>query len=163
MITHRYKQIEKERMAQFHLHLHRPATLEDMPGANDHRQVVSAQPILLIRRVVIRVARRPQDHVDRDPALEALLAQREPLQCLQPVLLGGAVHRRVSEDKTRDAGKEYGGFAGSRAVVWVGGLEFPGVRVSDVEQTGEVVALVEELEDAGQDLRLSGRYEWCLI
>lgn len=149
-------------MSQLHLRLHRAAALEDMPRPNNHRQVVRPKPILRVRRMVVRMPRRPQDHVDRDPGVQALLAQRESLQRLQAVLLRGAVHGRVAEDGA--VGEVDDGFGGSGAV-GVGGLEFPGGggvgMVPAAEQTGGVVTFVEELEDAGQDFGFSAWVSGC--
>lgn len=152
MITHRHKQIKKQLVAHLHLQLHGPATLEDLPGPNNHRQVMSAQSILRVGRVVVGVPRRAEDHVHGDPTLQPLLAQRELLEIIESVPLRGAVYDRVAEDDRADGGVEDGCFAGSTAAGVVGVLcvlEFPAVGGGVAEETWEVVAFVEELEDAG--------------
>lgn len=158
MIAHSNKQIEVELMPHLHLELHSSALLEDPPTSHNHSEVMSAESRLGIRGMVVGKPSRSQDHVDWDPTLKTLLAESEVLEFAQPVLLGCAVDHRVPEDDvvdasvvdcrlTRPAATGFGG---------VCVLETPGVSTLVVEETREVVTLVQELENAREYLRLSG-------
>lgn len=130
MIRHGNKQIKVQLMPSLHLNLHGAAPLEDPTTPNDHRQVMSAKARLGVGRIVVRKPSRPQDHVDRDSALEALLTKSEALELVQAVLLGCAVHRRVPEDQVLDAGvvdRRFAGWAAALVIGVFGVLEFPRV------------------------------------
>lgn len=91
---------------------------------------MSAEPRFRVRRVVVRIPSRPQDHVDWDPTLKALLPKRKALEFLQAVLLGSAVDDGVPEEFTAHAGMKHCGLAGSTATGFInilGALEFPRV------------------------------------
>lgn len=151
MIAHGNKQIEKPRMTILHLYLHCPASLENISRANNHSQVMSAQLGIRIRRVVVRIPSRSQDHADRDCTLKTLLTKRKALEIFQTVLLGRAVDKRVSEEHIADPGVENGRLARSVAA---GGIR---LRVFEfiVKNTGVVIVFVQELENAGHNLRFS--------
>lgn len=111
MITHSNKKIKKELMAPLHLNLHRPTPHKDIPCPNNHRQIMSAQLRVRIRRMVIGIPSRRQDHANRDPTLETLLAKCKELEIFQAVLLGCAVDNGVPEDYLTNSGVEHGCFA----------------------------------------------------
>jgi len=61
------------------------------PSADNQSEVMSAQPRVAVQRVLVRVACAAQDSTDFDPALQALLAQRELLELFEAVALGSIV------------------------------------------------------------------------
>lgn len=145
MVAHCHKQIKKELVTSLHLHLHGSAALEDLPGANDHRQVMSAQSILCVRRVVVGIPSGAEDHIDGDAALQPLLAQRKLLEILQLISLGCTVHDRVPEDDIANRGVENCRFtrpAAAGVIDVLGVLEFPRIRLFVPEDSWEVVAFV---------------------
>lgn len=185
VVAHGHEQVEEElAAAALHLGLHGAAALERLAAADDEGEVVSAEPRVRVGRVVVGVLRRPQDGRDVDPALQALLAQRQALELLESELVGRAVHHRVAEQVlplARDIHCGLDGSATACVVVGVrvssgsvvrvmrmmrgfvgrrirggphGVLELPRVAVLVVQQAGVVVALVEVLEDGREDLGL---------
>lgn len=159
IIAHGNEQIEKQRAPSLHLHLHGSTPREQLPGLDNHFQVMRAESIFRVRRVVVRVPGRPQNDIDGDAALQALFAERETLESLQPVLFRGTVHDCVPEDLSTQAEVENGWLARSPATGTaevLGILKFPGVLTPTAEQTWVVVSSIKELEDAGQNLGFSG-------
>lgn len=161
MVAHCHEQIKKQLAAVLHFHLHGPTPLECLAASDDESQIVSAQPRLGIRRIVIGKASRPQDHVGRDSALETLLSKSKALELLQAVLLGSAVHNRVPEHNVSHCGMEERRLArpattGVMDIVRV--LEVPRVSALALQQAWEVVALIQKLEDARQNLGLPMPY-----
>jgi hypothetical protein len=151
MITQRHKQIKEKLPPTLHLQLHGSAPLKRLATPDDQRQVMSAQPRIRVRRVVIRIPRAPQDRRDLDAALQALLAQGQPLELLEAVLLRGAVDDGVFEQVLAD-GRDVGcgfGVPAATGCVGVGGgvqgrvFEFPGVVPLVVQQAGIVVTLLQ--------------------
>lgn len=62
MLHQRHKQIEpKARPTPHHLRLHRAAALENLPPANDQREVVGAQAAVAGGRVSVRETGGGQD------------------------------------------------------------------------------------------------------
>lgn len=108
MITHSNKKIKKELMPPLHLNLHRPTPHKDIPCPNNHRQIMSAQLRIRVWRMVIHIPSRWQDHADRNPTLETLLAKRKALEIFQAVLLGCAVDDGVPEDYLANSGVKHG-------------------------------------------------------
>lgn len=158
MVAHGDEQIEKQFATAFHFHLHGPAPLESLATSDDQGQVMSAEPRVRVRRVVVRIPGRPKDHVGLDPRLEALLAEGEPLQLVQAVLLRGTVYDGISKESVADARVEHDGFTGpatTSGILVLGALEVPRVPTFALQQTRIVVTLVQVLEDAGQCLGFS--------
>lgn len=110
MVAHSNKQIKEPLMTLLHFSLHSSALLEDLPCANNHSQIMSAQLRVRVRRVVVRVPGRPQDYGNWDPVLEALLAEGKALQVFQAILFGCAVYDGVTEDYVTSFGVEDGCF-----------------------------------------------------
>ena len=84
---------------------------------------MSAQPRVAIRRILVRVASAAQDGSDLDPALQALLAQRELLELFEAVAISCTVDCCVAENDVSYAGVEESWLDSSCAVagfVWVG-------------------------------------------
>ena len=154
MIAHGHEQIEEQPPAGLHLHLHRTTTLERVAGADDKRQVVCSELRVRLGRVVIGIPRTRQDGRALDARLQPLLAQRQPLQLLQPVPLGGTVDQRVLEQSL--AHRRVVRRALDATALAVCGIvcifELPGILPLIMEEARVVVALVEELEHRREDL-----------
>ena len=134
MVTHSHKQVKIEPVTHFHLRLHGSTGLEDLASSNNHSQVPGPQLVLRVRRVIVGIPRRLQDHADGQAGLEALLAKRKMLEVLHAVSFCRAVDRRVAQDDLPCGGERDGRFAGSAAAVagrngsvLLGVLEFPPV------------------------------------
>ncbi len=80
-----------------HFHLHGSAPLESLATSDNQGKVMSAEPRIRVRRVIVRKASRCHDDIDLDSRLEALLPKRQALQFVQPELLGCAVNSSVFE------------------------------------------------------------------
>ena len=103
---------------------------------------------IALGRIGIRVPRTRKYSTALDARLQPLLAQRQPLQLVQPVSLGRAVHQRVFQQhlsacqvvdrRFRTA------FSRSR-------FELPRISALVVQQAWVVVAFVEVFEDGGED------------
>jgi len=160
MVAQRDEQIEEEFPTTLHLRLHGAAPLKRLATSDDQGQVVSAEARVRVRRVVVRVARAAQDRADLDAALQALLAQRQRLQLLEPVAPRGAVHDGVAQQGLARAGDVTRGLdVSATASVFRGGtprrvLEGPRAAPLVLEQARVVVPLVEVLEHAREDLGL---------
>lgn len=122
MITHGYKQVKEQFPPHLHFHLHGSTTLECFPATDDECEIMSAQPRITVRRVLVGIPCATQDGADLDPALQALLAQRELLELFEAVAVRSAVHGCVTENDVAQAGVKEGWLNGSYAVtfVWVG-------------------------------------------
>ena len=151
MIAHGNKQIEKPRMTILHLDLHSPASLKDISRANNHSQVMSAQLGIRIRRVFIRIPSRSQDHADWNCTLKALLTKGKAFEVFQSVLLRRTVDNSVSEEHIVGPVVKDGWLARSVAA----GVARLRVFEFVVDNTGVVIAFVQELEDARHDFRFS--------
>jgi hypothetical protein len=167
VIAHGDKEIEKQLPPHLHFHLHRPTALERLPAADDESEVMGAQPRVGVWRVLVREARTAEDGGDLDAALQALLAQGEPLELLEAIPVRGAVHGRVAENDVADASVEDCRLDGDAAAVGGGGgvgglgevgrdferaLEHPGLAPLVVQQARVVVAFVQILKHAREDL-----------
>lgn len=151
VVAHCHKQVKKQLATNLHFHLHGPASLESLATSDDESQVMSAQSRLRVRRVVIRVPSRSQDHVGRDSDLKALLAERNALQLFQAVLLGCTVDHRVSEYNASHTRMEESRPARPAATTVVGilrVLKVPRVSALAMQQAWVIIALVEELKNA---------------
>jgi len=104
MIAQRHKQIKEKLPATLHLRLHGSAPLKRPATPNDQGQVMSAEPRVRVRRVVIGVPRAAQNRRDLDPALQALLPESKPLELLEPIRLRRAVYDRVLQEVLSHAG-----------------------------------------------------------
>ncbi len=90
---------------------------------------------------------------DGDGALtETLLPQRDPLELLEPVLVGGAVDDGVLQDVAVYGVVVDGRLGGSGPLVQL--LDLPGVPALVLDEAGVIVALVEVLEHGREDLGL---------
>ena len=89
-----------------------------------------------------------QDCPDLHPGLQTLLAKRQPLQLLQTIPISGTVYQCVFEERDPSWLIPYGALLSTGAV---GVFQLPGVLTFVVKEFGVVVALVEVLEDAGED------------
>ncbi len=98
-------------------------------------------------RVGVGVPRARQYGAALDAGLQSLLAQREPLELVEPVALRGAVDQGVLEQRLPAARVVDGRFR----VVLGGHFELPGVAALVVQEARVVVAFVEVLEDGGED------------
>ena len=98
MITQRHKQIKEKFPTTFHLRLHGSASLKRLATSNNQGQVMSAEPRVRVRRVVIRIPRAAQDRRDLDSALQTLLPESKALELLEAVLLCRAVYDRVLQE-----------------------------------------------------------------
>lgn len=150
VVDHGDEEVEEELAAGFHLVLHRAAALEGVAGADDEREVVRAELGVAVRGIGVRIASRGQDGRALDAGLETLLAERQLLQLLEAVPLGLAVDDGVLEDGAR--GGLDGCLAGRRTVTAI--FQAPCLALAVVFQSGVVVALVEVLEDGGEDFRV---------
>ena len=135
MVAHGDKEVEEELPSGLHLHLHRAAALEGGPTPDDERQVVRPHLRVRVGRVRVGEPGAREDGAALDARLQALLAQRQPLELVQPVLLGGAVDDRVLEhgrvrDRVEDGRVNAGGAV----------LELPGVATLVEAQGGEIIA-----------------------
>lgn len=119
MVTHGHKQVKEQFPPLLHFHLHGSATLEGLPATDDECEVVSAQPRITVRCVLVGIARAAQDGADLDPALQALLAQGELLELFEAVAISSAIHGCVAENDVIDTGVEKGGFDGGYAVAFI--------------------------------------------
>lgn len=160
MVAHRHEQVKEQFSPHLHLHLHGSTTLECFPAADDQSEVMSAQPRVIVRCVLVGIPSTAQNDADLDPALQALLAQRELLELLEAVAVGSTVHSCVTEDKVIHTGVEKGWLDSGGAVAGFVGvgrghctLEHPGLTALVVKQAGVVVTLVQILENAGENLR----------
>lgn len=161
MVAHCHEQIKKQLAAHLHLHLHGSTSLKSPASADDESQVMSAQSRLRVRRVVIRIPSRSQDHVGRNAHLKALLSESNALQAFQAVLLSDAVDNRITEHKISYSRVEERCLARPAAPVVsviLCVLEVPRVLTLAVEQTWIVVTLVQILQNAGKDLRLPNEF-----
>ena len=156
MIAEGNEQIEEELGASIeHLELHGTASLEGAAAPDDEGEVVRPQLGVGVGGIGIGVPGGRQYGAALDAGLQALLSQRDPLELLEPVLVGGAVDDGILQDVAINAvvvDGHLGGDAGSSTLVRR--LELPGVLALVVDKPGIVVALVEILEDRGEDLGL---------
>lgn len=130
MIAHGNKQIKKQPPPALHLHLHRPAPLKRRPAPDDQRQIMRPELRIAVRRVRIRVPRARQDRRTLDPRLQALFAQREPLQLVEAVLFCRAVEQCIFEQGLARQRMIYRAFDDAAPAIVVGGfgaLELPHV------------------------------------
>lgn len=97
MVAHGDEQVKEKFTAPFHLRLHGSAPLECLATSDDQGEVMSAEPRVRVRRVVVGILRRAQNGGDVDSALEALLAQGQLLELLDAVPFGRAVYDGIPE------------------------------------------------------------------
>ena len=76
-----------------------------------------------------------------------MLAERQPLELVQPVPFRGAVDQRVLEQRLPARGVVDGGFR----VVLRGHFKLPCVPALAVQEARVVVAFIEVFEDGGED------------
>lgn len=153
MIAHRDKQIKEQLPPALHLHLHRPAPLERAPTPDDQSQIVCPQLRITVRRIGIRIPRTGQDRRALDATLQPLLPQRQPLQLLQPILLRGAINKRILQQLlARGITKDCTLDRPSGTSVIVIGLQLPAVAALVVQEARVVVAFVEVFQHRGEDL-----------
>lgn len=158
MVAHCHKQIKEQLAPILHLHLHGSTSLEGLAAANNESQVMGSKARIGVRRVVVRIPSRSQDHISGNSNLQALLAESNTLQVFQAVFLGCAVHDRVSEHNSAHSRVEYRRLARSIATIFlvvVGVLEVPRVPTSAMQQAWVIVTFIQEFQDTRQDLGLS--------
>ena len=85
---------------------------------------------------------------------EALLAESDALELVEPEPVRSTVDDRVLEDVAIERVRVDGSLGGGRAVLAVGPLELPRIAALVVDEAGVVVALVEVLEDRREDFGL---------
>lgn len=166
VVAHSHKEIKEQFAANLHLHLHRAAALERPPAADDQSKVMSAEAGVIVRRVLVGVPSAAQDGADLDATLQALLAQSEPFELIETVTLCCTVYGRVTEDNVSHARVKECRLDVSATTVKVfrvgirrldRALEQPSVPAFIVDKPGIVVALVQILEDTGEDF---GFFVW---
>lgn len=156
MIAEGNEQVEEELGAAIeHLELHGTAPLEGAAAPDDEGKVVRPQLGVGVGRISVGVPGRRQYGAALNARLQALLSQRDTLELLEPVLIGGAVDDGVLQDVTINAvvvDRHLWGGASPSALFRR--LELPRVLTLVVDKAGVVVALVEVLKDGGEDLGL---------
>ena len=135
VVAHGDKEVKKELPSGLHLHLHGATALEGGPTSDDERQVVRPHLRVRVGRIGVGEAGACEDGAALDARLQALLAQRQPLELVESVLLGGAVDDRVLEygrvgDRVEDGRVDAGGAV----------LELPNVATLAEAQGGKIVA-----------------------
>ncbi len=141
-----------------HFHLHGSAPLESLATSDNQSKVMSAEPGVRVRRVIIRKASRCHNDIDLDSRLEALFPKRQALQLVQSKLLGCAVDSGVFEQDSAHTVMIDCRLDRSAATKFLRVLrifELPRVTTLVVQQAWVVITLVEVFEDAGKDLGLS--------
>lgn len=98
LMTGRGKKIEWKDVHHptfFHLHLHRPAPLERRPTPDDQSQVMCPQLRIIVRGIRIRISRARKNSTALYPRLQPLLPQRQPLQVVQAISIGGTIKHGI--------------------------------------------------------------------
>jgi len=155
MITQRNEQVKEKFPTTLHFHLHSATPLKRLATPNNQREIMSAEPRIRVRRIVICIASRSQDGGYLDPTLQTLLAQRQSLELIEPVLLGRTVYDSVFEQVLADAGYVACGFDGSATTcifgVWRSYcvFKFPRVTALVVQQARVIVALLQVISIFG--------------
>ena len=149
MITQSHKQIKEKFPTTFHFRLHGSAPLKCLATSNNQGQVMSAEPRVRVRRVVIRIPSTAQNRSDLDPTLQALLPKSKALELLESVFLCCTVYDCIPQKVFSHAGDVDCRLDGSATTcifgVWGahGILEFPRVSALVVHQAGVIVALLQ--------------------
>ena len=150
MITQRNKQIKEKFPATLHFHLHGATPLKCLATSNDQGEIMSAEPRIRIRRVVIGIPRATQDGCDLDSTLQTLFPKSKALELLESVLLCRAIYDCVLQKVFSHAGNIACGFdaTATTGIFWVGRsycrvFEFPRVSALIVDQAGVIVALLQ--------------------
>ena len=159
VIAHGDKQVEKQLAApSLHLHLHGPAALEGLAGANDERKVVCAQLGVVIGCVGVGKPCATENDIDLNARLQALLAQSQTLQFIQTKFLRGAIDGSVLEDGAaiccRGCVVENRSVIVKRTARFVAAFEEETVAPLVMQQARRVVAFVQVLQHAAENLRL---------
>jgi hypothetical protein len=104
VIAHGHKQVEEQFASMLHFLLHGSTPLKSLATSDDESKVMSAESRFRVRRVLVRVPSRSQDHVDLDSGLKTLFPKSQALQFLQAILVGSAVDDGVPENITTHVG-----------------------------------------------------------
>jgi len=107
VVAHSHEQIKEQFATILHFHLHRAAALERPPAADNESKVMSAEARVTVWCILVRVPSATEDGANLDSALQALLAQGEPLELLKAVPFRRAVHGSVTENNVTYAGVKY--------------------------------------------------------
>lgn len=148
MIAKSHKQIKEKFPTTLHFRLHGSAPLKRLATSNNQGQVMSAEPRVRVRRVVIRIPRTAKNRSDLDSTLQTLLPESKALELLKSVLLCRTVYDCIPQKVFSHAGDVCCSLDRSATtfVFGVGGahciLEFPRISALVVQQAGVVVALL---------------------
>jgi hypothetical protein len=149
MIAQSHKQIKEKFPTTLHFRLHGSAPLKCLATSNNQGQVMSAEPRVRVRRVVIRIPRTAKNRSDLDSTLQTLLPKSKALELLKTVLLCRTVYDRVLQKVFSHAGDIACSLdvSATTSVFGVWGahciLEFPRVTALVVYQAWVIVALLQ--------------------
>ena len=98
------EQIKEKFTATLHFRLHGSAPLKCLATSDDQGEIMSAEPRVRVRRVVIRIPSTTKNCSDLDSTLQTLFPKSKALEFLETVLLRGAVYDCVLQKVFAHAG-----------------------------------------------------------